>query len=107
MNARFAALLFEDRCSALLELKHSMRAEKAWIVEYLRNHRKLDPIKARVLAEIGVGRAFSSEDFVSLDELHQSGAYQRWMAPFGLVDMIGGVNSPIRGGRLPVRRLSR
>jgi DNA-binding CsgD family transcriptional regulator len=91
LNVRFAALLFEDRCSALLELKHSTRAEKAWIVEYLRNHRKLDPVKARVLAEIGVGRAFSSEDFVSLDELHQSGAYQRWMAPFGLSDMIGGV----------------
>lgn len=91
LDARFAALLFEDRCSALLELKHSTRAEKAWIVEYLRNHRKLDPVKARVLAEIGVGRAFSSEDFVSLEELHQSGAYQRWMAPFGLADMIGGV----------------
>lgn len=91
LDARFAALLFEDRCSALLELKHSTRAEKAWIVEYLRNHRKLDPIKARVLAEIGVGRAFSAEDFVSRDELHQSGAYQRWMAPFGLADMIGGV----------------
>ncbi|MGJ0533785.1 helix-turn-helix transcriptional regulator [Methylocystis sp.] len=91
LDARFAALLFEDRCSALLELKHSTRAEKAWIVEYLRNHRKLDPVKARVLAEIGVGRAFSSEDFVSRDELHRSGAYQRWMAPFGLADMIGGV----------------
>lgn len=91
LDARFAALLFEDRCSALLELKHSTRAEKAWIVEYLRNHRKLDPIKARVLAEIGVGRAFSAEDFVSRDELHHSGAYQRWMAPFGLADMIGGV----------------
>ncbi|MBI5013453.1 MAG: LuxR family transcriptional regulator, partial [Methylocystis sp.] len=65
LDARFAALLFEDRCSALLELKHSTRAEKAWIVEYLRNHRKLDPVKARVLAEIGAGRACSSEDFVS------------------------------------------
>ena len=91
LDARFAALLFEDRISALLELKYSTRAEKAWIVEYLRNHRKLDPVKARVLAEIGVGRAFSSEDFVSLEALHRSGAYQRWMAPFGLVDVIGGV----------------
>jgi DNA-binding CsgD family transcriptional regulator len=91
LNARFAALLFEDRASALLELKYSTRAEKAWIVEYLRNHRKLDPVKARVLAEFGVGRAFSSQDFVSVDELHRSGAYQRWMAPFGLADMIGGV----------------
>jgi DNA-binding CsgD family transcriptional regulator len=91
LNARFAALLFEDRVSALLELKYSTRAEKAWIVEYLRNHRKLDPVKARVLAEIGVGRAFSSEDFVTLEALHQSGAYQRWMAPFGLVDVIGAV----------------
>jgi len=91
LDARFAALLFEDRVSALLELKHSTRAEKAWIVEYLRNHRKLDPVKARVLAEIGVGKAFSSEDFVSLDKLHKSGAYQRWMAPFGLADVIGGV----------------
>ncbi|MGD9545242.1 MAG: helix-turn-helix transcriptional regulator [Methylocystis sp.] len=91
LDARFAALLFEDRVSALLELKHSTRAEKAWIVEYLRNHRKLDPIKARILAEIGVGRAFSSEDFVSGDELHESSVYQRWMAPFGLADVIGGV----------------
>jgi DNA-binding CsgD family transcriptional regulator len=91
LNARFAALLFEDRVSALLELKYSTRAEKAWIVEYLRNHRRLDPVKARVLAEIGVGRAFSSEDFVTLEALHQSGAYQRWMAPFGLVDVIGAV----------------
>lgn len=91
LDARFAVLLFEDRVSALLELKHSTRAEKAWIVEYFRNHRKLDPVKARVLEDIGVGRAFSSEDFVSLEELHQSGAYQRWMAPFGLADVIGGV----------------
>lgn len=91
LNARFAALLFEDRVSALLELKHSTHAEKAWIVEYLRNHRKLDPVKARVLTEIGVGRAFSSQDFVSLKALHHSGAYQRWMAPFGLVDFVGGV----------------
>ncbi len=91
LDARFAALLFEDRISALLELKYSTRAEKAWIVEYLRNHRKLDPVKARVLADIGIGRAFSSEDFVSLEALHRSGAYQRWMAPFGLVDVIGGV----------------
>lgn len=91
LDARFAALLFEDRCSALLELKHSTRAEKARIVEYLHNHRRLDPIMARVLAEIGVGRAFSTEDFISRDELHQSGAYQRWMAPFGLADIIGGV----------------
>jgi len=91
LDARFAALLFEDRVSALLELKHSTHAEKAWIVEYFRNHRKLDPVKARVLEDIGVGRAFSSEDFVSRDELHQSGAYQRWMAPFGLGDVIGGV----------------
>ncbi|MBM3653145.1 MAG: helix-turn-helix transcriptional regulator [Alphaproteobacteria bacterium] len=91
LDARFAALLFEDRVSALLELKYSTRAEKAWIAEYLRNHRKLDPVKARVLAEIGVGRAFSSEDFISLEALHRSGAFQRWMAPFGLADMIGGV----------------
>lgn len=91
LNARFAALLFEDRVSALLELKYSTRAEKGWIAEYLRNHRKLDPVKARVLAEFGVGRAFSSQDFVSVDELHRSGAYQRWMAPYGLADMIGGV----------------
>lgn len=91
LDARFAALLFEDRVSALLELKYSTHAEKTWIVEYLRNHRKLDPVKARVLAETGVGRAFSSEDFVSLEALHQSGAYQRWMAPFGLADVIGGV----------------
>jgi len=91
LNARFAALLFGDRVSALLELKYSTHAEKAWIAEYLRNHRKLDPVKARVLAEIGVGRAFSSEDFVSLEAFHQSGAYQRWMAPFGLLDVIVGV----------------
>lgn len=91
LNARFAALLFEDRVSALLELKYSTHAEKAWIIEYLRNHRKLDPVKARVLAEIGVGRAFSSEDFVSLKALHRSGAYQRWMAPFGFADIVGGV----------------
>jgi DNA-binding CsgD family transcriptional regulator len=91
LNARFAALLFEDRASALLELKYSTHAEKAWIVEYLRNHRKLDPVKARVLAEIGIGRAFSSEDFVPLKAFHRSSAYQRWMAPFGLADVIGGV----------------
>ncbi|MFO1102221.1 MAG: helix-turn-helix transcriptional regulator [Methylocystis sp.] len=91
LNARFAALLFEDRASALLELKYSTHAEKAWIVEYLRNHRKLDPVKARVLTEIVIGRAFSSVDFVSLKALHHSGAYQRWMAPFGLADVIGGI----------------
>jgi len=91
LNARFAALLFEDRVSALLELKYSTHAERAWIVEYLRNHRKLDPVKARVLAEIGIGRAFSSEDFVSVKALHGSGAYQRWMAPFGFADIVGGV----------------
>ncbi len=91
LDARFAALLFEDRVSALLELKYSTRAEKTWVTEYLRNHRKLDPVKARVLEEIGVGRAFSLQDFVSLEQLHQSGAYQRWMAPFGLVDVIGAV----------------
>jgi DNA-binding CsgD family transcriptional regulator/antitoxin (DNA-binding transcriptional repressor) of toxin-antitoxin stability system len=91
LNARFAALLFEDRALALLELKYSTHAEKAWIVEYLRNHRKLDPVKARVLTEVGIGRAFSSADFVSLKALHRSGAYQRWMAPFGLADVIGGI----------------
>ncbi|MBI1980056.1 MAG: helix-turn-helix transcriptional regulator [Methylocystis sp.] len=98
LDARFAALLFEDRVSALLELKYSTRAEKAWVIEYLRNHRKLDPVKARVLEEIGVGRAFSLQDFVSIDELHQSDAYQRWMAPFGLADVIGSVIHRSAGG---------
>ena len=82
---------FEDRVSALLELKHSTRAEKAWIVEYLRNHRKLDPVKARALAEIGVGEAFSSRDFLSPEKFRRSGAFERWMAPHGLVDVIGAV----------------
>ncbi len=91
LDARFAALIFEDRVSALLELKHSTRAEKAWIVEYLCNHRKLDPVKARALAEIGVGEAFSSRDFLSPEKFRRSGAFERWMAPHGLVDVIGAV----------------
>lgn len=91
LDARFAALIFEDRVSALLELKHSTRAEKAWIVEYLRNYRKLDPVKARALAEIGVGEAFSSRDFLSPEKFRRSGAFERWMAPHGLVDVIGAV----------------
>lgn len=91
LDARFAALMFEDRVSALLELKHSTRAEKAWIVEYLRNHRKLDPVKALALSEIGVGEAFSSREFLSPEQFRRSGAFERWMAPHGLVDVLGAV----------------
>lgn len=91
LNAAFAVLIFEDRVSALLELKYSTRSEKEWVAEYIRHHRTLDSLRARALDEIGVGRAFSSGDFLSMEKFRRSGAFQRWMEPHGLVDLLGAV----------------
>lgn len=91
LDARFAALIFEDRASASLELIYSTRAEKSWIAEYLRNHRKLDSVRARALSEIGVGRAFSSAEFATEERFRRSAVFQRWMEPHGLVDVLGAV----------------
>lgn len=91
LNASFAALIFEDSASALLELKYSPHAAKGWITEFLRHYRKLDPLRARAFADIGVGRAFSSSDLVSSARFQRSAAFHRWMAPHGLLDFLGAV----------------
>lgn len=91
LEAEFAALVYEDRASTLLELRYSTRARRDWIAEYLRNHRKLDAARARALSEVGVGRAFSARDFLPDQRFHRSAIFQRWMEPHGLVDVLGAV----------------
>ncbi len=91
LDASFAALVSEDRASALMELRYSTAARREWIAEYLRRHRRLDPIRARALATVGTGRAFSSADFISAERFRRSALFQRWMEPFGLIDVFGAV----------------
>jgi DNA-binding CsgD family transcriptional regulator len=91
IGARFAALIFEDADSALLELRHSTRAEKTWICDYLRRHGHLDSIRARLIRTVGTGAVFAARDFVPSGRFERSDAYQRWLEPHGLVDIIGAV----------------
>lgn len=91
LGASFAALIYEDRASALLELKYSTSAQKKWLVEYLRSHRKLDAARAHVVEEVGVGLPFAAGDFLSPERFRQTTIYQRWMEPHGLIDILGAV----------------
>ena len=91
LNTTFAALIFDNRGSALPELRYSTQANSAWLVEYLRNHPKLAPLRARVLCRAGGGRVYSSADFISPAQFHDSAFFQRWMEPYGLTDIIGAV----------------
>ena len=91
LQVSFAALIYEDRSSALLELKYSSGAQRSWLTEYLRNHRKLDAARSHLIENIGVGRAFSAKDFLPEERFHQSVVFQRWLEPHGLIDILGAV----------------
>lgn len=91
LGASFAALIYEDRASALLELQHSSRAHKSWLTEYLRNHRRLDAARAHLVDNIGAGRVFSSADFLAPKRFYQSSIFQRWLEPHDLVDIVGAI----------------
>lgn len=91
LRASFATLVHEDRSSALLELRHSSRAQKLWLTEYLRNHRKLDPERAHLIEKLGVGRVFSAADFIEPQRFHQSMIFQRWLEPHNLIDAVGAI----------------
>jgi DNA-binding CsgD family transcriptional regulator len=91
LGARFALLVFQDGASALLELKHSSGANKDWVCEYLRAHRRLDAASRRALEAASVGAALFSSDFLAPAQFKRSAAFQRWLAPHGLVDVAGAV----------------
>jgi DNA-binding CsgD family transcriptional regulator len=98
LDTTFAALIFDDRASTLPELRYSTDANGAWLVEYLRNRPKLAPLRARVLCKTGVGRVYSSADFVSPERFRNSAFFQRWMEPYGLADIVGAVIDQSRKG---------
>lgn len=91
LGACFAVLVFQDGASALLELKHSSGANKEWVCEYLRTHRRLDGASRRALEAASVGAALFSSDFLAPARFKRSAAFQRWLAPHGLVDIAGAV----------------
>lgn len=91
LNSEFAALIFDNRSSAAPELRYSTQANSAWIAEYLRNHPKLASLRARVLSKAGGPGVYSSADFVSPEQFHNSAFFQRWMAPYGLADILGAI----------------
>jgi DNA-binding CsgD family transcriptional regulator len=91
LDARSAALIFEDGDTALLELKYSTRAEKAWIVDYLSRHRRLDLDAARQLKSVEIGAVFTASNFVSSAQFKDSDLYRDWLAPHGLAEVAGAV----------------
>lgn len=72
------------RPSGEIEIAHSVGVDEPFVRSYVENYEACDPSRSVRFGQIG--RIYSTEDWMPLDDFRGSGFYQEWARPQGLQD---------------------